>query len=205
MAFPSPLFRPLPRLAPLAPHALAWIVIPMTLSRLREAVPAGTDGAASSRMTANMTPATADFDRLDAELARWLRARSTRRAMRERDRSALDGVAMALRKLRATLSFVAGDASSSDAPMAAIVSRTYRWSIRMARELETIEELQVDPLTEWVHFEVFAPFALAFFDSLLAATLSAATPTTAIVRIRREIDAVLAPLVMAMTSSAVAA
>jgi hypothetical protein len=155
-------------------------------------------------MTATTTASAADFDRLDAELARWLRARSTLRATGDRDESPLDEVAMALRKLRATLAFTAGNATSNDAPVLALVSRTYRWSIRMARELEAIEQLALDPLAEWIRFEAFAPFALAFFDSLLAAPL-AATTTAEVARMRREVDAVLAPLVTAMASSAMAA
>jgi hypothetical protein len=157
-------------------------------------------------MDAKMTlTATTDFDCLDAELARWLRARSTTRAMNDRDASPLDAVAMGLRKLRATLSTAAGHTSSSDESVVALVSRTYRWSIRMARELDAIEHLGLDPMTEWARFESFAPFALAFFDSLLAAPLAAATRTPEVVRMGRNIDAVLAPLVTAMTSSAMAA
>jgi len=159
-------------------------------------------------MTAKLTPtvsAYADFDRLDAELARWLRARATQRAMCDRDQSALDDMAMALRKLRATLSFAACHADASDASVLALVSRTYRWAIRMARELDSIEQLSLEPMAEWTRFEAFAPFALAFFDSVLAAPLAGATRTNEVVRMGREIDAVLAPLVTAMTSSAMAA
>ena len=157
-------------------------------------------------MTARLTiAASADFDRLDAELARWLRARATQRAMRDRHESALDDVAMALRKLRATLSCAAGHPPTSDASVLALVSRTYRWSIRMARELAAIEQLSLEPMAEWSRFEAFAPFALAFFDSFLAVALAAATPSTEVVRMGREIDAILAPLVTAMASSAMAA
>jgi hypothetical protein len=60
-------------------------------------------------------------------------------------------------------------------------------------------------MTEWSRFEGFAPFALAFFDSVLAAPFTAATQTPEVARLRREIDAVLAPLSTAMTSSALAA
>jgi hypothetical protein len=169
-----------------------------------EAVSTGTDAAASSLMSA-MTTAAADFDHLDAELARWLRARTTLRATRDRDDSPLDAVAMTLRKLRATLSFTASHGASNDASVVAVVARTYRWSIRMARELDTIEQLALDPLAEWTRFEAFAPFALAFFDSLLAAPLCDATTSTDVARVRRDVDAVLAPLAIAMTSSAMAA
>jgi hypothetical protein len=156
-------------------------------------------------MTVTMTACAADFDRLDAELARWLRARSTARAMGNRDESPLDDVATALRKLRASLAFTAKQAAPNDASVLVLVSRMYRWSIRMARELEAIEQLTLDPLGEWTRLEAFAPFALAFFDSLLAAPLAATTTTPEVARMRREVDAVLAPLVTAMASSAMAA
>jgi hypothetical protein len=148
-----------------------------------------------------------DWDALDAELARWLRTRTSLRAEREREASPLDDVAMALRRVRATLTFVACSANheESDSPIVALISRAYRWSIRVARELEAIEQLGLDPMTEWSRFEGFAPFALAFFDSVLAAPFTAATQTPEVARLRREIDAVLAPLSTAMTSSALAA
>ena len=153
----------------------------------------------------------ADFDRLDAELGRWLRARSTRRALSDRaeradgDESAMDVIAMALRHVRASLSFAAGPTTSNDASIVAVVTRTYRWSIRMARELVAIEQLSLDSTSEWARFEAFAPFALAFFDSLVASSLEAATPTSDVVRIRRAVDGVLTPLVTAMRTSALAA
>lgn len=159
-------------------------------------------------MTFNsMTRASKDWDALDAELARWLRTRTSLRAERERNSSPLDDVAMALRRVRATLTFVACSATSedADATIAALVSRAYRWSIRVARELEAIEQLGLDAMAEWSRFEAFAPFALAFFDSVLAAPFAATTKTPEVARLRREIDAVLAPLTTAMTSSALAA
>jgi hypothetical protein len=157
-------------------------------------------------MDATMTlPSATAFARLDAELARWLRARATTRATNDRQASPLDEVALGLRKLRATLSNAAGQTSLSDGSFAALLSRTYRWSIRMARELEAIEQLGLDPMTEWSRFESFAPFALAFFDSLLAPTLAAATRTPEVVRVGRNVDGVLASFVTAMTSSAMAA
>jgi len=146
-----------------------------------------------------------DFDRLDSELSRWLRARSTRRAAGGRDESALDGLALGLRKLRATLAFTVVHASVNDPVVVALVSRAYRWTIRMARELVAIERQGLEPIAEWACIEKFAPFALAFFDSVLAAPLQAASRTPEIARLRREIDAVLAPLVNAMASSALAA
>lgn len=152
-----------------------------------------------------MTAAATDWDSLDAELARWLRTRTALRAERERDASALDDVAMALRRVRATLTFTACSVDTEDAAVVALVSRAYRWSIRVARELEAIEQLALDPMNEWSRFEAFAPFALAFFDSVLAAPFAAATKTSEVARLRREIDAVLAPLTTAMTSSALAA
>ena len=42
-----------------------------------------------------MTGAATDWDALDAELARWLRTRTSLRAARERESSPLDHVAMA--------------------------------------------------------------------------------------------------------------
>lgn len=154
-----------------------------------------------------MTGAAADWDALDAELARWLRTRTSLRAERERESSPLDDVAMALRRVRATLTCVACSANGSDddAALAALVARAYRWSIRVARELEAIEQLDLDPMAEWSRFEGFAPFALAFFDSVLAAPFAATTKTSEVARLRRELDAVLSPLIVAMTSSALAA
>jgi hypothetical protein len=154
-----------------------------------------------------MTRGATDWDGLDAELARWLRTRTSLRAERERETSPLDDVAMALRRVRATLTFVACSAGTEegDPAVAALVSRAYRWSIRVARELEAIEQLGLDPMSEWSRFEAFAPFALAFFDSVLAAPFAATTSTAEVGRLRREIDAVLAPLTTAMTSSALAA
>ena len=154
-----------------------------------------------------MTGTATAWDALDAELARWLRTRTSLRAARERESSPLDDVAMALRRVRATLTFVAcsANASDDDAALAALVSRAYRWSIRVARELEAIEQLDLEPMAEWSRFEGFAPFALAFFDSVLAAPFASATRTSEVSRLRREIDAVLGPLITAMTSSALAA
>jgi hypothetical protein len=154
------------------------------------------------------TRSAADWDCLDAELARWLRTRTALRAERERDASSLDGVALALRRVRGALTFAACSVTAGDdeeAVVSALVSRTYRWSIRVARELEAIEQLGLDPIAEWGRFEAFAPFALAFFDSVLASPFEAATKTAEVARLRREIDAVLAPLTTAMTSSALAA
>ena len=157
-----------------------------------------------------MTRSATDWARLDAELARWLRTRAAVRTERGREASSLDDLAMALRRVRATLTFVASSvtaarAGEGDALTAALVSRAYRWSIRVARELEAIEQLGLEPMAEWSRFEAFAPFALAFFDSVLAAPFAATTKTSEVARLRREIDAVLAPLTTAMTSSALAA
>ncbi len=74
-----------------------------------------------------------------------------------------------------------------------------------ASGLEAIEQLSLEPLAEWARFEAFAPFALAFFDSLLAAPLAANASNAELARMRREVDAVLAPLATALTSSAMAA
>ena len=146
------------------------------------------------------------WDHLDDELARWLGVRATHRLENDRAESPLDGTAMALQRVRATLGFLAASAMS-DASMVALVSRAYRWSIRIARELEGIERQQLDAITEWSRLETFAPFALAFFDSVLAAPFAAALPGhgSAVARLRREVDAVLAPMSIALASSAMAA
>jgi hypothetical protein len=147
---------------------------------------------------------------LDAELARWLRDRSSRRAQRSRVDSSLDGMAMALRRVRGTLeamsdSATAADDDDRDPTLATLVSRAYRWAIRVARELEAIEQLELDPLEEWARFEAFAPFARAFFESALAGPFAAATQTAAVSRLQRDISAVMAPISIAMMSSAWAA
>ncbi len=142
---------------------------------------------------------------LDAELARWLRLRSSLRASRAREASPLDGIAMSLRRVRSTLSFVAASADKGDPTMTALVSRAYRWSLRIARELEAIEQLALDPIQEWARLEAFAPFATAFFASLLEGPFATARRTPELARLRRELDFVLAPLSLAMTSSAIAA
>ncbi len=159
-------------------------------------------------MSSKKNAAAPDYDVLDSELARWLRARVAQRATCDRDDSPLDAVAMALRKLRATLSMTVSNTSDptvNDAPMQAVAARTYRWSIRMARELCAIEELGLDVLTEWTRFEAFAPFALAFFHSLLGTPLTEAANDMAVARLRRDIDAVLSPFLIAMASSSMAA
>jgi hypothetical protein len=152
-----------------------------------------------------MTFTNAAWDSLDAELGRWLRVRATVRAANDREASALDEMAIDLRRLRSTLSFVASGVDEDDATTCALVTRAYRWTIRIARELDAIEHLALDPMAEWSRFESFAPFALAFFDSVMAAPFAAAAKTPELARLRREIDAVLAPLAMAITSSALAA
>ena len=156
-------------------------------------------------MSSTTNAAAADFDLLDAELARWLRARVAQRAMCDRDDSPLDEVATALRKLRATLSLTMSNATADDTTMHTVAVRTYRWSIRMARELDAIEELRLEASTEWTRFEAFAPFALAFFHSLLGTLLTAATNDMAVARLRRDIDVVLSPFLVAMASSWMAA
>lgn len=142
----------------------------------------------------------------DAELARFLRERTSRRATRSgREASALDGMAMALRRVRVTLESMASTPNAHDDSVKSLVSRSYRWTIRMARELDTIEGLDLDPIREWARFEVFAPFARAFFDSALAPVFDAAARTPDVARLRRDIDAVMAPIRIALMSSAVAA
>ena len=85
-----------------------------------------------------------------------------------------------------------------------LVGHAYRWAIRVARELDAIAQLDLDAMTEWTRFEAFAPFALAFFDSAVAPSLAGVRLIEA-ARLRRDLDAVLALLVMARTSSALAA
>jgi hypothetical protein len=142
---------------------------------------------------------------LDAELARWLRVRTTLRAMRNREASALDEVAMAVGRVHATLGAMRETSSeTTDSDVDSLVARTYRWAIRVARELEAIEQLELDAMSEWTHFEAFAPFALAFFDSALAPAF-ACTTTIATARLRHDLDGVLSPLNTARISSALAA
>lgn len=152
-----------------------------------------------------LSTTTDGWDSLDNELARWLRVRATVRAAQDREASPLDGTAMALRRVRAALAFLASDDIGDDARMVALVSRAYRWSIRIARELVAIEHEALDGVAEWQRFEAFAPFALAFFDSVLGAPFAAAAKDGEVARLRREVDAVLAPMRAAMTSSALAA
>ncbi len=147
---------------------------------------------------------------LDAELARWLRDRTALRAARTRDESSLDGMAMALRRVRGTLEAMsdattAASTAERDPTLSNLVSRAYRWAVRVARELETIEQLELDPIREWERFEAFAPFARAFYDSALSGPFAAATRTPAVIRLQRDIDSVMAPISIAMMSSAWAA
>ena len=181
---------------------------------------AGTSAASKEIMTTHQPPAlhavapyregTAGetWAALDAELARWLSLRTSLRGRRARETSSLDGMAMALRRVRATLDAMgerASVAAGKDPTIANLVSRAYRWAIRMARELEAIEQLELDPIKEWTRFEAFAPFARAFFESALAAPFAAATQTPNVARLQREIDGVMAPISIAMMSSACAA
>ena len=154
----------------------------------------GTTAAAGPRMT----------QELDAELARWLRVRTTLRATRNRSVSALDEVAAAVGCVHATLGAMSASPDETDSDIDSLVARTYRWAIRVARELEAIEQLELDTMSEWVQFEAFAPFALAFFDSALHPAF-AGTTTIAAARLRRDLDGVLFPLTTARISSAMAA
>jgi hypothetical protein len=146
---------------------------------------------------------------LDAELARWLRQRTWRRATRTREDSSLDSMAMALRRVRVTLEAMTEMTTSTtgahDPTLINLVSRAYRWAIRIARELETIERLELDPIKEWERFESFAPFARAFYESALAAPFAAAPETADVARLQTDIGAVMAPIIIAMMSSAWAA
>ena len=104
--------------------------------------------------------------RLDDELGRWLRGRTALRAARDRDASALDGVALRLRRVRAavaTLACAVAAASEGDAIRARGPGRArYRWAIRIARgDRGHRGSSQLEPMAEWARFEAFAPFALA--------------------------------------------
>ena len=112
---------------------------------------------------------------------------------------------MSLRRVRVTLESMSATPHALDDSVRALVSRCYRWTIRMARELDTIEALELDPIREWARFEVFAPFARAFFESALSGPFDAATRTADVARLRRDIDGVMAPIRIALMSSAVAA
>lgn len=157
------------------------------------AVPASREGAPAATWAA-----------LDAELSRWLGLRTTLRGVGNRERSSLDGMAMALRRVGATLEAM-HESAVGNPTIANLVSLTYRWAIRVARELESIEQLGLDPIKEWTRFEAFAPFGRAFFESALAAPFAAATQTAHVSRLGRDIDAVMAPINIAMMSSACAA
>jgi len=147
---------------------------------------------------------------LDAELSRFLRARTTAAAKAQGDASAssLDGLAKAIRQVRASLSAAASGAVRDEA-VSAFVVRAYRWVIRVARELEAITALEVHAIAEWERLEAFAPFALAFYDSAVAvdfAVLDAHPVTRAAVRsVRRDLDAIVALIEVARASSALAA
>ncbi|NVL67681.1 hypothetical protein, partial [Escherichia coli] len=93
----------------------------------------------------------------------------------------------------------------NDRTLVDLASQAYRWAIRVARELEAIEQLDVDPVTDGTRFEAFGPSALALFDGALAASFAAAPATVEVVRLRRDIDAILAPLATAMATAATAA
>ena len=147
---------------------------------------------------------------LDAELARWLRMRTALRSKRSGEESSLDGMAMALRRVRVSLEAM-GDASvnsttgESDRRITNLLNEGYRWAIRMARELDIIEQLGLDTTREWARFESFAPSAQALFDGGLAGPFAAAPRTLDVARLERDIDAVMAPVSIALMSSAWAA
>lgn len=147
---------------------------------------------------------------LDAELARWLRMRTALRAKRSRENSSLDGMAMALRRVRVSLEAMGDSAASNvageqDQRINALVSQSYHWAIRVARELDTIEQLGLDAIREWTRFEAFAPSAQALFDGALAGRFAAAPRSVDVARLERDIDAVMAPIGIARMSSAWAA
>jgi hypothetical protein len=133
-------------------------------------------------------------EELDLELGRWLRTRTCIRYALARPASPLDETSMALRAVRSAL----GGMDSSP-----VVLLAYRWAIRVARELEAIEQLQLDGAQEWSRYEAFAPFALAFFDTALAKGL--AGPGGNVAQLRHAFDAVIGSLTLAMQSSALAA
>ena len=147
---------------------------------------------------------------LDAELARWLRMRTALRAKRSGEESSLDGMAMALRRVRVSLEAMGDSAMSSataerDPRITSLLSEGYRWAVRVARELDIIEQLSLDTTREWARFEAFAPTAQALFDSGLAGPFASAPRTLDVARLERDIDAVMAPVSIALMSSAWAA
>lgn len=151
-------------------------------------------------------PRNADgWENLDAELGRWLRVRPAARTARTRETSSIEAIAHDIRRVRKTLAFVASRLDAHDARTCALVMRTYRWSIRVARELESIGLHQLDAIAEWSRLEAFAPFALAFHESVIARPFADAPKSPELARLSRDVDAVLAPLMTAMTSSALAA
>ena len=147
---------------------------------------------------------------LDTELARWLRMRAALRAKRVREASSLDGMAMALRRVRVSLGAMGDSAVSApsiqrDTRVGNLVSHGYHWATRMARELDTIEQLGLEAIAEWTRFEAFAPAAQALYDGALGAAFAAAPRTIDVVRLERDIDAAMAPVSIALMSSAWAA
>ena len=147
---------------------------------------------------------------LDTELARWLRMRTALRAKRSRADSSLDGMAMALRRVRGSLEAMGDSAASTangkrDSRITNLVTQGYRWAIRVARELDTIEQLGLDTIREWTRFEAFAPAAQVLFDSALAGAFAAAPRSMDVARLERDIDAVMAPVSIALMSSTWAA
>lgn len=143
----------------------------------------------------------ARFDRLDDEASRWLRYRAVARAEKSRFPSPLDGLAIALSRVRTTLGAAYVD-GANDERVARVVERAYRFVIRVARELETIERADLDSMDEWSRFESFAPFALAFFDRMLEPPMREADGATFL---RADLAPVLEIFRSAMQSSAIAA
>jgi hypothetical protein len=143
----------------------------------------------------------ARFDRLDDEASRWLRHRAVARAEKCRPPSPLDGLAMALRNVRTTLA-EAYAGGAKDERVSLVIERAYRFVIRIARELETIERADLEPMDEWSRFESFAPFGVAFFDRMLEPPMRQAGGATFL---RADLAPVLDVFHSAMQSSAMAA
>lgn len=160
-------------------------------------------GAHTRGMTTETAPSSsqARMDRLDDEASRWLRYRAVARAEKNRAPSPLDGLAMSLRKVRTSLG-AAYAVEGQDETIALVVERAYRFVIRVARELETIERADLDAMDEWSRFEAFAPFALAFFDRMLEPPMRRADGAAFL---RADLAPVLETFRSALQSSAMAA
>lgn len=146
-------------------------------------------------------PISMTLEHLDDEAGRWLRYRAIARAEKARTPSPLDGVTMSLRRLRTKLGSVAA-CGVSDPRLSTVCDRGYRFVIRVAQELEAIEREDLEPMDEWQRFEAFAPFARAFYETILARPMERAGGASFI---RDDVEAILGTVDDAMASFALAA